>query len=104
MSQEALKYAEELRDAGVVFARGNSAGKREATRPRTGGSMHEAKLTLTVEQAATLLGISRGLAYEMVRAGKIPAIRLGRRVVIPQRALERLLEDPTRSDSNSGVS
>lgn len=55
--------------------------------------MNRPKLTLTVEEAATVLGISRGLAYEMVRLGKIPSIRLGRRLVIPQRALERLLED-----------
>ena len=52
----------------------------------------EGKLTLTVEQAAKLLGISRGLAYEMVKMGKIPAIRFGRRVVVPRRALARLLE------------
>ena len=66
--------------------------------------MHEAKLTLTVEEAAALLGISRGLAYEMVREGKIPAIRLGRRVVIPRPALERLLESPTGNNSNLSVS
>ncbi len=49
-------------------------------------------LTLTVEEAAHLLGISRGLAYEQVRLGKLPCLRFGRRVVIPRRAVERLLE------------
>ena len=50
------------------------------------------RLTLTVEETAKLLGIGRQLAYDRVRTGQIPAIRLGRRLVVPKRALERLLE------------
>jgi excisionase family DNA binding protein len=50
------------------------------------------RLTLTVEEAGTLLGISRTLAYELVRRGEIPSLRLGRRVVVPVRALERMVE------------
>ena len=38
----------------------------------------------TVQQAAARLGISAGLAYELVRAGHIPAKRLGRRWVVPR--------------------
>lgn len=49
------------------------------------------KLTYTVTEVAELLGISRSSAYECVRRGEIPALTLGRRVVIPRRALERLL-------------
>ena len=40
-------------------------------------------LTLTVEQAATLLGIARSTAYELVATGGIPSLRLGRRIVVP---------------------
>ena len=54
--------------------------------------MGEEKLTLTVRETARLLGISRGLAYEMVRTGEIPSVRFGKRVLVPRRALERLLE------------
>jgi excisionase family DNA binding protein len=50
------------------------------------------KLTLKVEEAAALLGISRAHAYEMVRRGKLPSVRLGRRIVIPDRALRELLD------------
>jgi len=58
------------------------------------------RLTLTVEEAAHLLGISRGLAYELARSGKLPVIRLGRRLLIPRIALERMLNHPqTISDS-----
>ncbi len=49
-------------------------------------------LVLTVEEAAGMLRISRGLAYEMVRLGRLPSIRLGRRLLVPRPALERMLE------------
>jgi excisionase family DNA binding protein len=50
------------------------------------------RLTLTVEEAATMLGISRAFAYEAVNRGEIPSIRIGRRVLVPRSALERLVE------------
>ena len=46
---------------------------------------------LTVEEAAELLRIGRGTAYEAVRLGEIPSIRIGRRVLVPRRPLMRLL-------------
>jgi excisionase family DNA binding protein len=52
----------------------------------------EDPLVVTVEQAAVLLGISRGLAYELVRQGVIPSIRLGRRLVVPRRRLLGMIE------------
>jgi excisionase family DNA binding protein len=54
-------------------------------------------LTLTVEQTAKLLGIGRSTAYELVRTGDIPSLRLGRRIVVPRSQLDRLLQiDATR--------
>ncbi len=50
------------------------------------------KLTFTVPEAAELLGISRALPYELVGRQELPALRLGRRLVIPRRALEALLD------------
>ena len=49
------------------------------------------RLTLSVEEAARVLGIGRGLAYELVRTGQIPVIRLGRRMVVPRAQLEAML-------------
>lgn len=49
------------------------------------------KLVLTVTEAAEVLGISRGLAYELVRMGAIPSLRLGRRLLVPRVRLEELL-------------
>ncbi len=46
---------------------------------------------LTVDEVAKALSISRGLAYEMARQGKIPALRLGKRLVVPKAKLAELL-------------
>ena len=43
--------------------------------------------TVTVEDAARILGISRGLAYTAVQSGDIPALKIGRRLVVPTAAL-----------------
>lgn len=47
--------------------------------------------TITVTEAAVWLGISRQTAYQEVRTGAIPSIRLGRRILVPVHALEALL-------------
>ena len=52
-------------------------------------------LTLSVEDAARLLGISRGLAYEAARRGELPVIRLGRRLLVPRARLYELVGDPS---------
>jgi excisionase family DNA binding protein len=52
----------------------------------------EDRLTLSVEEAARLLGIGRNLCYDRVKTGEIPVIKIGRRLLVPRHALERLLE------------
>ena len=49
------------------------------------------RLTCSIGEAAVLLGIGRASAYEAARTGQIPTIKLGRRLVVPRAALERLL-------------
>jgi excisionase family DNA binding protein len=53
----------------------------------------EPAATMTVEEAASLLGIGRSLAYQLAREGKIPAMRLGHRLVVSKVALERFLAE-----------
>lgn len=52
------------------------------------------KLTLSVEEAAKVLGIGRNLCYDRVKTGEIPVIKIGRRLLVPRAALERLLAEP----------
>jgi excisionase family DNA binding protein len=47
--------------------------------------------TYTVFEAAKVLGIGRGAAYEAARTGTLPTIRVGRRILVPRANLERLL-------------
>ena len=56
--------------------------------------METEKLTFNVDEAGKALGISRSLAYEMVRTGKLPVIRFGKRMLIPRKAVQNMLENP----------
>ena len=55
------------------------------------------KRTVTVEEAGKELGISRNLAYAAAGSGEIPTIRIGRRLLVPRAALDRMLEAPERN-------
>lgn len=62
--------------------------------------MDEARKTVTVAEAAKLLGIGRSLAYELARRGELPgALRLGGRIVVSRAALERFLAVDARRDA-----
>ncbi len=50
---------------------------------------------VTVNEAAAMLRISRGAAYEAARRKEIPTIRIGRRLLVPLAALERMLAGST---------
>ena len=62
------------------------------------------KLTYTVPEAATLLGISRTTAYQCVRRGEIPCLTLGRRILITRAQLEHLLGPLQPTDTVSATS
>ena len=53
------------------------------------------KLVLSVPEAGELLGVSRAHAYLMVKQGRLPVIKFGRRLVVPRPALMRMLESVT---------
>ncbi len=51
--------------------------------------------TLTIEQAAEMLGVSRYAAYRAASTGELPTLRLGRRLLVPTaRLLPMLGLDP----------
>ena len=49
------------------------------------------RLTVNIEEAAAILGISRNGAYSAAREGTLPTIRIGKRLLVPKGALDRLL-------------
>ena len=59
------------------------------------------RLTLTVEEAAEMLGISRALAYEALSRGEIPHLRIGRRILVPTVAITHLLQTAEAPESHA---
>lgn len=47
--------------------------------------------TTTVDNAGRILGLGRNSAYERVRAGEIPSIKMGRRVLVLTAPLRKML-------------
>ena len=50
------------------------------------------RLIYTVDETSRLLKLSRGATYEAIRRGQIFSIRIGRRILVPRVALEKLLQ------------
>jgi len=49
------------------------------------------RMTISVDETADLLGISRWLAYDQIQRGELPAVRVGRRLRVPVRPLLALI-------------
>lgn len=58
------------------------------------------RLTLSVEEAGRLLGLSRNSAYEGARRGEIPTIRVGKRLLVPVAKLHEILGVSPALDAN----
>jgi excisionase family DNA binding protein len=49
------------------------------------------KLTVSIPEAAKRLGIHKNTAYRLAQEGKLPAMRIGKRIMVPIAKLEELL-------------
>ena len=52
---------------------------------------NSARMTVSVETAAQILGISRGAGYAAARSGQIPTIKIGKRVLVSRAWIEKVL-------------
>lgn len=50
-----------------------------------------ARKTVSIAEAAKELGVGLNQAYEAAHRGEIPTIKIGRRLLVPRAALDRLL-------------
>jgi excisionase family DNA binding protein len=57
---------------------------------------------VSVDEVAVLLSLSRHSAYEGVKAGEIPSVRIGRRVLVPTAGLRAMLGIERREPENTG--
>ena len=62
-----------------------------------------APLLISVEATAVLLGIGRGLAYQLVQENKLPHVRLGRRLLISRQALEQWVQREVGVNGGGGI-
>ena len=51
------------------------------------------KLTVTVDEMAKIVGVSRPTAYELIHKEGFPTVRIGRRIVILLDSLKRWLDE-----------
>ena len=64
-------------------------------------SSNRDRLVLTVAEAAEVLGVSRAFAYELAARGEIPVLRLGRRRLVPRKALLEMLGEEAEGASSA---
>ena len=57
----------------------------------------EQALTLSIPEAAKVLGISRYSAYEAARRGDIPILKIGKLRRVPKAKLMRIIEGDTEA-------
>lgn len=58
------------------------------------------RLLLRVEDVAETLGIGRSKTYELIAAGELPVVRLGRCVRVPAAAVRRWVEAQWPSEAS----
>ncbi len=56
---------------------------------------------LTVQDVARILRIGKNYTYDLIRSGRIPAMKLGKRILIPKAALIDFLEGESSYRKNS---
>ena len=63
------------------------ADEDEETSPDSSQSFSGEKLTLSVQEAADLIGISKPKMFELLRSGEIPCKRIGKKILISHQML-----------------
>lgn len=59
------------------------------------------RLTYSVPEAGALIGVGRNQAYEAAKAGQLPTIKIGNRILVPRAALNELLANPSRQPAKA---
>jgi excisionase family DNA binding protein len=52
--------------------------------------------TYSVPEAGEIVGLGRSSAYQAAARGDLPTLRIGKRLLVPRKALENLLEGDAR--------
>lgn len=66
---------------------------------KPGGNLLNTRLSLSVSEAAGVLGICPNTVTAEIRRGRLPSIRHGRRILIPVAALRKRLDELVEVES-----
>ncbi len=85
---------------GLYFFSSNSSNKLhillgEPIEHHRGGANMETRL-LSVEEAATYLGVQKSTIYSWAWRRKIPSVKMGRRLLFDREDLDRIIEERKR--------
>jgi len=61
--------------------------------------MYNEKLVLDVKELQKELGVSRSLAYELVRRNDFPTLKIGKRILVPVEELKKWIAQNSFLDS-----
>ena len=82
--------------ANTIFATNNhvpTEGSTEMTQQvRAPNPVRYEPLVHTVKEAAELLGVGRTTVYALIRSGRLPVVKIGRRTVIRRETLRVFLQ------------
>lgn len=67
----------------MTFCNDTIVGMEKLDQPR--------RLTYSVAEVATILGVSTGVVYKLVNTGEIHSLKFGDRRVVPRIVLEKML-------------
>ena len=65
--------------------------------------MKTERLAYSVKETAAALGVSEWMVREELRTGRIDSVRLGSRILIPHRELERLVNPPELTNDTANM-
>jgi excisionase family DNA binding protein len=60
-------------------------------------------LVYTVAELAIVLGVAPATAYRAIKLGDLPALRIGKRIVIPRAAVAEMLRKPPRIEDRKAA-
>ena len=58
------------------------------------------KLAVSVTEAARLISVGKSTCYALIEQGRLPAVHIGKRVIIPVAELERWIIEHTQGADN----
>ena len=58
--------------------------------------------TVTIAEASEILGVCKNTGYKLARQKVIPALRLGRKLVVSRSALDAMLRNPAAKVTRGG--